>query len=321
MERNTDVDTQNDMSRAGPASAPAAEVTGQGGLPSRGAQATRVLDIDPGRFVDGFAREAFSVSHDLVEHPLLTLEAIAKLADALPPLACERHSAEQPLLVPGGAPELQGRPSDTVRDIETSGAWMVLWNIEQSPQYRDLLNRCLDEVEPLVSKEHGGMTRREAFLFLSAPNALTPAHFDPEHNLLLQIRGHKQMNVGRFSDRESELRELDRYHDGGHRNIEQLPGLAEAFEMDPGDGVYVYPFAPHWVRNGPRGSISLSITFRTAASERHERVHRFNARMRRLGLSPRPAGNARVSDHAKAAAMSAAGHLRRTPAIRRSRTG
>jgi hypothetical protein len=314
-----DVDTQNNIAHSDPTVAPRTN-PGQPGPQGGIAQATRILEIDRTTFIDGFARRAFPVSHHLVDHPLLTLEAIAELADALPPLAIERHSAEQPLLVPGGAPELTGRPSDTVRDIETSGAWMVLWNIEQSPPYRDLLNRCLDEVESFVSNEHGGMARREAFLFLSAPNALTPAHFDPEHNLLLQIRGHKQMNVGRFPDRASELRELDRYHDGGHRNIEQLPAEAAAFEMDPGDGVYVYPFAPHWVRNGPRGSISLSITFRTAASERHERVHRFNARMRRLGLSPRPAGSTRVIDQAKAMTMGAAGRLRRTPSIRRSRT-
>jgi hypothetical protein len=31
--------------------------------------------------------------------------------------------------------------------------------------------------------------------------------------------------------------------------------------MPPGDGVYVYPFAPHWVKNGPEPSVSLSITF------------------------------------------------------------
>jgi hypothetical protein len=279
-----------------------------------------VLDIDRAAFADGFARRAFAVRHELVDHPLLTLEAIAELADRLPPLAVERHSADQPLLVPGGAPELGGRPGDTVRDIETSGAWMVLWNIEQAPPYRDLLDRCLDEVELLVSGEHGGMLRREAFLFLSAPNALTPAHFDPEHNLLLQIRGHKQMNVGRFSDRASELRELDRYHDGGHRNIEHLPDEFTAFEMDPGDGVYVYPFAPHWVRNGPRASMSLSITFRTVVSERAERVHRFNARVRRLGLSPRPAGRRRAVDSVKAGAMGLAGRLRQTPKIRRSRT-
>ena len=45
--------------------------------------------------------------------------------------------------------------------------------------------------------------------------------------------------------------ELDRYFDGNHRNLDRMPDLEETFDMAPGDGVYVYPFAPHWVRNGP----------------------------------------------------------------------
>ena len=140
----------------------------------------------------------FPVGHALADHPLLTLEGIAELADALPPSSIERHRADQPLLVPGGAEELDGRPSDTVRNIETNNTWMVLWYVEQDPAWKRLLHDCLDEVEAHVRGRDGGMLQREGFLFLSAPNAVTPWHFDPEHNLLLQIRGTKEMNVGRF---------------------------------------------------------------------------------------------------------------------------
>ena len=44
------------------------------------------------------------------------------------------------------------------------------------------------------------MTEREGFIFLSAPGSTTPAHTDPEHNFLLQVRGPKEMNVGAFPD-------------------------------------------------------------------------------------------------------------------------
>ena len=56
---------------------------------------------------------------------------------------------------------------------------------------------------------------------------------------------------------------------------------------------------PHWVQNGPAASISLSITFRTPASLRAERVHSLNARLRRLKLSPKPPGGAAGRDRAK----------------------
>ena len=32
---------------------------------------------------------------------------------------------------------------------------------------------------------------REAFIFISSPNTVTPYHMDPEYNFLLQIRGTK----------------------------------------------------------------------------------------------------------------------------------
>jgi hypothetical protein len=228
------------------------------------------------------------------------MEAIAELADAMPPGTVERHSAQQPLLVPGGAADLSGSPGDTVRAIDSNQVWMVLWNIEQMPKYRALLDAILDEAKVYLPRREGSMGRREAFLFLSAPNAVTPVHFDPEHNFLLQIRGVKEMNIGRFPDRAWALRELDRYHDGGHRNLDQIPQLSSCNVMHPGQGVYVYPFAPHWVLNGPAPSVSLSITFRTDRSERDEAVHVLNARLRKRGLKPRPLGDSPAIDRTKA---------------------
>src|SRR5579872_803750 len=214
-----------------------------------------LLDLDRRACHDCIGRHEFAIGHNIVNHPLLSLEAIAELADALPPVAVERHAAKQPLLVPGGAADLSGPPSETVRTIETNGRWMVLWNLEQLSPYRRLLDDILDEAAPLLPEGEGGMGRRDAFLFLSAPNAVTPVHFDPEHNFLLQIRGSKEMNVGRFQDSAQERRELDRYHNHGHRNLNEVVPLSTKFVMHPGDGVYVYPWAPHWVFNGPAVSI------------------------------------------------------------------
>ena len=188
---------------------------------------------------------------------------------------------------------------------------MVLWNIEQVAPYRRLLDDILDEVAPLLPPREGGMGRREAFLFLSSPNAITPVHFDPEHNFLLQIRGAKDLHIGGFPSRAAELRELDRYHAGGHRNLEHAPPLSSAFHLLPGDGAYLYPWVPHWVYNGPAVSVSLSITFRTRRSERIELAHAFNSRLRKRGWAPTPAGQSALVDRPKAALMRLAGWMRR----------
>lgn len=274
--------------------------------------ADNLIHIDPTSFAEAFGRRPTAVRHSLTNHPLLTTDAIAALADRLPLAAVERHQADLPLLMPGGAPYIEGKPSDTVRGIEHNGCWMVLWNIEQAAEYRRLLDAILDEAEIYVSRREGGMRNRQAFLFLSAPNAVTPVHFDPEHNFLLQIRGTKSMNVGRFPQESDRQRELDRYYDGGHRNLEIMPVDVQAFEMEPGDATYVPSFAPHFVRNGPAMSVSLSITFRTRVSERAENVHVFNSNMRRrLHLSPtRPAGNSVTADLAKSAVVVSYNRLR-----------
>jgi hypothetical protein len=261
----------------------------------------QALDLDTERFGSALGRQPVAVRHSFVDHPALTLDALAELADRYPG-RMERHRSDLPQVMPGGAPDLDGPPSETVRGIESNGCWMVFWYIDQVPEYKDILDRCIDQVEPYVPLEMGGTRQREAFLFLSAPNALTPIHFDPEHNFLLQIRGHKDMNVCPFESPEGELRELERYFDGGHRNLEAMPSDGECFGLDPGDGVYVPPFMPHWVQNGPEASVSLSITFRTQASLRSERVHRVNARLRRFGLSPAAPGGSPVRDRAKESA-------------------
>jgi hypothetical protein len=193
---------------------------------------------------------------------------------------------------------------------------MVFWYIHQDPAYKALLDRCLDEAESYLPNGAGPAVQREAFLFLSAPNAVTPIHFDPEHNFLLQIRGHKDMNVCPFPSVDAERRELDRYHDGiafrtgEHRNLLSLPPDGEVFGLDPGRGVYVPSFMPHWVQNGPRASVSLSITFRSRESLRAERVHKINSHMRHLHLHPTPAGVSPARDRAKEAVWLA---VRRSP--------
>ena len=280
-----------------------------------------LLDIDRETFADAFGRRPTGVSHNLVDHPLLTIDAIAELADRFPG-RIERHQADMPLVMPEGAPELSGPPSETVRGIDENGCWMVFWNIEQVPEYGALLDTCLDQAESLLPRAVGRTQQREAFLFLSAPDALTPVHFDPEHNFLLQIRGHKDMHVCAFPSLESARRELERYYGGGHRNLEAVPSDGVTFPLDPSDGVYVPSHMPHWVQNGPRASISLSITFRTRASRRLERVERVNASMRKMRLTPQPPGKSRTRDIAKEVVWVAAREPRRRVAqLRRNGSG
>ena len=241
----------------------------------------------------------------------MSVEAIAELAERLPGDRVEHNIADLPKVVDPDAVQRSDEPvGEIARNIENNDCWMVLKNIESDPQYKALLDQCLDEVAPYVRDRDGGMTEREGFVFLSAPGSMTPSHTDPEHNFLLQVRGTKQMNVGRFPDPKTEQLALEQALGGGHRNVDWEPADPVAFDLEPGDGVYVPPHAPHWVQNGPQVSVSLSITFATPASQETRQVHSMNARLRRLGLSPTPPGRRPRLDRGKAAGLKAMGRVR-----------
>lgn len=116
--------------------------------------------------------------------------------------------------------------------------------------------------------------------------------------------------MGRFPDDETEQLALEDAVTGGHRNVKWEPKDPIRFGLKPGDGVYVYPHAPHWVQNGDEVSVSLSITFATRNSEEVRRVHSINARLRRLGVSPTPSGRRIRLDRQKAACARAMSRIR-----------
>jgi hypothetical protein len=261
---------------------------------------SRLLQIDSTTFATHFAKDPFRVKHSLVDHELLSVEAVAQLADALPARSIEHNVGNVPVVLPGQvAPRLDLSPGEIARAIDTNGCWMVLKNIEQQAAYHRLLDEALDEVTPYVANREGGMNLREGYLFLSAPNSTTPAHTDHEHNFLLQIRSPKYVHAGRFRDPMAGQLQAEKMY-AGTRNLDNLPDDPQLFELHPGDGVYVPPCVPHWVNTGEEVSVSLSITFRTPVTERAGYVHELNRHLRRLHLSPAAPGRRPAIDKAKA---------------------
>jgi Cupin-like domain len=135
------------------------------------------------------------------------------------------------------------------------------------------------------------MLKQEAFIFISSPNSVTPLHFDPEHNILLQLRGTKAMTI--FPGDDEEIAPPDAhehfYLGSGHRNLpwdDRYAPRGQRFDLAAGDGIYVPLMAPHWVQNGPDVSISFSITWRSAFSYSEAEARGMNAILRRAGVEP-----------------------------------
>ena len=62
---------------------------------------TRLLEIDSEQFSEHFARDPFTVRHTLTEHPLLSVESLAKLADRIPAASVEHNRGDVPEVLAG----------------------------------------------------------------------------------------------------------------------------------------------------------------------------------------------------------------------------
>jgi len=269
-----------------------------------------VQTVFPQDAVDAFAASYPEVPH-VMRHRLsldarLTLDALAALAGQLPATSIEYNRGDLAVGIDGKPGATGLSIEDTIRHIATSNSWAVLKNIEQVPVYRDLLLSLLEELRPVIEARTGKMLTPQGYIFISSPDAVTPYHFDPEHNILLQLVGSKTMTqfpAGNPTFAPDEVHES--YHLGGPRELPWNDGLLDEgtpFQLAPGDALFVPVMAPHFVRNGPESSISLSITWRSEWSYSEAAARCFNGTVRRLGLAPRPPGRWPADNHTKALA-------------------
>ncbi|MHA7818991.1 MAG: transcriptional regulator [Erythrobacter sp.] len=272
-----------------------------------------ISDIRAAEIFDGDARSTFAanypetphkVAHALDRHPLLELEALASLAERLPAKSVEFNRGDLPIGV-DGKPDATGLTiAETIRKVAEANSWAVLKNVEQVPEYSALLMDLLSEIRSEIERRTGEMLAPQAFIFISSPSAVTPYHFDPEHNILLQLRGSKTMTQfpagdPRFASDETH----ESYHSGGPRELrwdDDLMDGAREFALGPGEAVYVPVMAPHFVRNGPESSISFSITWRSTWSYAESDARMFNHWLRQRGLQPKAPDRWPASNAAKA---------------------
>lgn len=255
--------------------------------------------IFPADALDAFAAAypdgSTLMRHHLVGHPLLSRNAIGRLAQIMDPARVEYNLGNLPLgLRPEDTPHNGLSLADTIATIGENGSWAVLKNVETMPEYAALLDDALATLDPLVRPVTGAMLHREAFIFITSPGSITPFHMDPEHNILLQIEGDKTFVIFPAGDEALvPATKSESFHLGGHRNLEWDDGFeskATHALLHPGDAILVPVKAPHYVRNMNNVSVSLSITWRSNRSVAESELHAFNARLRARGWPLVPVG-------------------------------
>lgn len=243
------------------------------------------------KFAASYPMLPHKLEHTLEHHPLLELGALASLARNLPKSSIECNLGDQPVGVDRVPEQLADRAAETILNIDRAGCWVGLRNVEQHPAYAELLTSLLEDIRPQIETKTGPLLNLQSFIFVTSPGGVTPYHFDPEHNILLQLRGSKVMTVFAPGDPAFAADELhEAYHAGGRPELPWSPDMEQhgmAFELNPGEAVYVPVMAPHFVRNGPEVSVSISITWRSPWSYAEADARAFNAVLRRIGIRPK----------------------------------
>lgn len=273
---------------------------------------------EAGSFSEQFNRQPFRIGHPLADHPLFDLSRLVELARVLPTDRVEYNAGDLPISQdPARTPRNGLSVEETIQRIENCRSWLVLKNVERDPDYHRLLDSCLDQIETRTRRIAPGMCQRQGFIFISSAGSVTPFHIDPENNFLLQVRGHKRVQL--FDPRDRVVineEQLEGFFTGAHRNLpyhDEHAERGEWFDLYPGDGLHFPVAAPHWVKNGAEVSISFSITFQTNDSRRRQSLHRLNKQLRRMGLRPSPVGARPWRDALKSALVDLGRLAKRRP--------
>ena len=219
-----------------------------------------------------YERKPFKFRHEFSGNSWFSRDRIVDLANALPQKNVEYNLADLPVSQPLTTIPRSGLSlEETIRNIEDCGSWVLLKSVEQHADYAELLGHCLEEVGGELGLRVDEMLSPRSFLFLASPGGVTPFHFDPEHNFLLQIEGRKKIQIFDPFDRAVVThRQLQDFAAGAHRNLPFEETFAERgkwFDFSAGEGVYIPFLAPHWVKNSASVSISFSISFETAKTK------------------------------------------------------
>jgi hypothetical protein len=262
------------------------------------------LVLDRDAFLPCFNARACFVHHRLTDHPLLGLPRLLQLARDLPQKYVRINSGAVAVsATPAEIPGTGLSTEDSFRRIEDTNTRIMLKHIELDREYRDLLHACLGELEALGHPATRAVQSRVGYVFISAPNQITPYHMDPEINFLLQIRGRKTFHVLPGDDRSILSDEdIELFYSGKHDSLpfkEDWKGRATPFEMAPGDGVHIPVNHPHWVTTDSEVTISLALTTETAGTHRRGAIHAVNHHLRRRGFKPTPFGHSPLRDFIK----------------------
>ena len=274
---------------------------------------SRLLTGDATIYRENFNRQPFLCAHSLAGHPLFQIPRLLELGSSLAASSGEvwfdsgkadvgQRWDEMP--VSGFNTRIEPTVIESmIRRIETADAWVVIRHAELDPEYRVILESCMSEVKERIGRDlKNEMKVQHAIIFISSPGRISSYHIDRECNFLLQIHGAKEIHIFEQDDRavlpEEEIERFWAVDNNAAKYKPEYQDRARIFQLEPGNGVHIPVNAPHWVKNGPEVSVSLSINFHFR-DELLGDLYRMNHVLRKLGIHPAPPGKSALSDAVK----------------------
>jgi Cupin-like domain len=262
-----------------------------------------IVSVDSVTAREKFLKSAFTLKHDLADHPLFELPRLVELAKTMPRDRIEYNSGK----VAVGATEAEtpkiDRPAvDVIRSIETANAWMVIKGVQEDEAYGELLREFVTEANEAAGIAKGQYSELEGFIFISSAGSTTPFHMDAEENILIQIKGDKFVRTFDNADRKLVSEEALEISPSKHRNQPYEPWFeqrATLHKLKPGDALHMPYYMPHWVSTGDSYSISMAMTWKTPEVLRLNKIRLMNGTLRRFRLPQRPPGASPTLDAAK----------------------
>lgn len=264
-------------------------------------------DID----VSSLDQKPFGLSHSLAGHPSLTMDSLARLIVEMPEknvmfskgLSEVTQNFEK--ILTDGKKGLDLR--EIVENIRTGNSYIAISKPELHPSFEGIFGEIVGDIGGYLKANGTGTVplEPEMWLFIASPGAVTPFHFDRFSNIIMQIRGSKELAV--FPPRVDAIissRDTDAYLD----RAPSFPELTDAkdrqavkFKFKPGEAVHIPFVSGHYVKNGLDDiSITISFFYHSQQTKKWAKAMRFNHILRRIGLTPRPIGSAPVMDSLKA---------------------
>jgi hypothetical protein len=240
-----------------------------------------------------FDRAIVRLRHRLADQPMFSDAGLAEILDRYPRHALGVFTMGEDLedwrsWRRGAARDLPG--AELLEAVRQGRLWLNLRHAnDHLPAFAALCEAISAEKARALGTR---ILNRDLGILISSPNARVFYHLDVPLSSLWQIRGRKRIWFYPRSEPFVDPAWLERCVHAAAEG--QMPfradwdGVAESFELEPGDMVTWPQNMPHRVDNGPMLNVSLSMEFMTPRARLRANVLHANGVLRRtLGARPR----------------------------------